>query len=345
MEAPLSRRQFGIGSVSLLGTLLAAKLQAEPRGPAYVAAATSEPGEKRLPRGCVIPGTGPQLAKTGDDFEDEKWAYYPQAPKSSFNIDKQMRVPGGISTNSLWVEAGKRGQPDLVKRVKTPPNGPPGSTGAMLFQTLHSGIPGTYTNQVQQDDLLHNVMGQLGRTIPVAWTPNCVCRVYIPSEKYWERRLGPSFGFRAGLWGTTPQRGNEEYWPGIFLEQISQNIKGIKHEKIIIIVRGDGWGRDIPGITFNPDSWCTLGMTFTPDGQCHFFARAGIEDLTADDHAGSYFSYSYRAHTFETFFFNVMNQDDGRSVSTPWIVDNCTLHVASAPQRSQAAGQRPSAVR
>jgi hypothetical protein len=354
MEASLSRRQFGIGSISLLGSLLAGKVRAElepPQvppddslAPAANAPATqpAEPRKKVLPRGCVIPGTGARLRNSGVDFEDEMWVYYPQAPKSSFNIDKNMRVPGGITANSLWVEAGKRGQPDIVKRVKTPHGGMPGSTGCMLLQTLYSGTPSRTSGQLQQDDFLHNIHGQVGRSLPVSWTPNCVCRVYIPTERYWERRTGPSFGFRAGLWGYTPRGGSDEYWPGMFLEQTVQMIQGIRHEKMRVLVRGDGWGRDIPSISFDPDSWCTLGMTFTPDGQCHFFAKPGTENLTAEDHVGSYHSYSYRAHTFETFFFNVMNIDDGVSMSTPLIIDNAMMYVATPP-RSTVTAERPTA--
>ena len=348
MAQALSRRQFGIGSVSLLSAALAGNLHAEPRGPASVPVTTSDgkTARKTLPRGCVIPGTGPRLSKTGDNFEDEKWVYYPQFPKSSYNIDEEVRAPGGISQNSQWVEGAKRGTPDVVKRVKTPPDGPPESKGAMLMQTLHSGIPGSPTDQVNQDDLLHNVQAKVGRIIPTAWSPNCTCRVYVPAVSQWERRLGPTFGFRTGMYGYSQDGENEEYWPGIFLEQNVHTVKGVKKERVIAVMRGDNWGRDIPSIGFAPETWCTLGMSFTGDGQCHFFARAGVEDLTDQDHIGSYVSYGYRAHTFETMFFNVINNDNGRTWSTPWVIDNVLLHVATPPQRPATAQQgKPNAVR
>src|SRR5437870_2366887 len=83
----------------------------------------------------------------------------------------------------------KRGTPDVVKRVPTPPGGLEGSTGSMLFQSLHSGIPGTLSHQQQQDDLLHNAQAMAG-VIPVSWSPNCICRVYVPPVRYWEKRDG-----------------------------------------------------------------------------------------------------------------------------------------------------------
>ena len=96
-------------------------------------------------------------------------------------------------------------------------------------------------------------------------------------------------------------------------------------------IRADNGGRDYPSKTFEPESWITMGISHTPDGAVHFFLRPDLEDLTKEDCVGSYWCYGYRAHTFQTFFFNVINMDDGRSVSTPWIVDNAFLYAATAP--------------
>jgi hypothetical protein len=75
----------------------------------------------------------------------------------------------------------------------------------------------------------------------------------------------------------------------------------------------------------------------------HFFQRSGIDDLTKEDCVGSYWCYGYRAQLFQTFFFNVINMDDGRSVSTPWIVDDAFLFAASAPANKirMAGGPNP----
>ena len=69
------------------------------------------------------------------------------------------------------------------------------------------------------------------------------------------------------------------------------------------------------------------GPMVSPDGMVHYYARPGVEDLTADDHITSQHPYSYRAVTFNTIFFNVANQDDGRSWSTEWIIDDPQLYL------------------
>jgi hypothetical protein len=285
----------------------------------------------------VIPGTGIRVARTGDDFEAEDWMYYPSHPKSSYNIDDRVREPGSISKNNLWVEGAKRGTPDVVRRVPTPPGGLEGSTGAMLIQTLRSGIPGTLTHQQQQDDMLHNVQAMVG-TFPVSWSPNCICRVYVPPISHWERRDGATFGYRTGLIGS-----GEEYWPGIFLYMERPVKDGKQKHQVRAWIRADNGGRDVPSLAFEPETWITMGISHTPDGAVHFFLRPDLADFTRDDCVGSYWCYGYRAHTFQTFFYNVINMDDGRSVSTPWVVDDAFLYAASAPANKirMAGGQRP----
>lgn len=319
MSIPVSRRQFALSSLALGTSILGSSV---PLRPAAAAAARFT---------GVVPGNGIRVARTGDDFEATDWVYHPNAPKSSYNIDENMRTPGGMSSNQRWTEAGKRGTPDSVRRVTTPPGGLEGSTGAMLIRTLQSGIPGRPTGQQQQDDLLHNVQGQVGRTIPVSWTPNCICRVYTAPATLWENRNGPSFGYRIGLLGQGRKSSSEEYWPGMFIHMERGVKEGKQTYGFRLWVRGDGNGRDLPGPIFQPEEWITLGMTCSPDGQVHFFARKGVEPLEPTDCLGSFWPYSYRAHSFQTFFYNIINQDDGRSVSTPWVVDDAMLYAATAP--------------
>lgn len=313
MPVRLSRRQFALGSLALGTSLVTRSASAQSK---------SEP---------VVPGTGIRIARTGDDFEAEDWVYHPQHPKSSWNIDENIRVPGGISKNLLWTEAAKRGQPDNIRRVPTPPGGLEGSTGSMLLQSLQSGIPGRPSGQQHQDDLLHNVQGRVGRTIPVSWSPNCVCRVFVAPTTHWEQRNGPTFGYRLGLVGFGNGSSNEEYWPGIFVHMERGQKDGQRTHAVRLWVRADQLGRDMPSLTFEPETWFTMGMSCTPDGRCHFYAKKGLEDLTAADNIGSYWCYNYRAHSFQTFFYDVINQDDGRSVGTPWIIDDAMLYAASAP--------------
>lgn len=339
MPTPVSRRHFLLGSAAALaaGSLTCPRANSEPRLPV----GTELP--KQSLQGVVVPGTGPRVPRTGDDFEDAEWFFWPQHPKSSYNIDENIRAPGGVSKNYLWVEAAKRGTPDLVKRVPTPPNGIEGSKGALMMQTLYSGVPGRLSGADQQDDLLQDVKGRFGSEIPVSWTPNVTVRVWVPPADKWEMRYDYSFGFRAGLLGHTPKGKSDEFWPGIFLEQQFDLKGGEKHSFVRSRIRGDEWGRDLPGPTYECETWITMGMSFTPDGRCHFFSKAGVEDLTIKDHLGSWYSYNWRAHTFQAYFFNVMNRDDGRSLSSPWIIDDPALYAATSPQ--QRSAQLPGGVK
>jgi len=308
MLSRISRRQFGLASLAL-GSSLAVR-------PSLA--------QSYRPYAPVIPGSGIRVARTGDDFEADDWAYYPQHPKSSWNLDDEVREPGSSSKNGLWAEGAKRGTPDIVRRVATPEGGIEGSKGSMMIQTLRSGIPGTLTYQQQQDDLLHNTQAMVG-TIPVTWSPNCICRVYVPPIRYWEQRDGATFGYRTGLVA------GEEYWPGILLHMERRPTDGKKGPLVRAWIRADNGGRDMPSLTFEPETWITMGISHTADGAVHFFLRPGIEDLTKENCVGSYWCYGYRAHTFQTFFFNVINMDDGRSISTPWIVDDAFLYAATPP--------------
>jgi hypothetical protein len=98
-------------------------------------------------------------------------------------------------------------------------------------------------------------------------------------------------------------------------------------------------GHDFVGPKIDQLGWWTLGMSFTPDGAVHYFARPGIDDLTASDRITSQYPYGYRAEHLDTFFFNVCSGDNGRW-STPWIIDDAALYYsggyAQAPMRTQS---------
>lgn len=320
----ISRRQFGLLAVAGL-----AASQAQAASPAHI----------------PVPGAGQKIARIGDDFEDPKWEYIPNGTKSSYNLDKKIRVPGGIARNDLWFEAALRGQPDVVKRVTTPEGGIPGSEGSLMLATLNPGIPGHHSPEAQQDDIIHNVKGRLGGALPVFQTPSITTRVYIPAMEKWERRNGSSFGFRAGLRAThtkvdkeTKVSEREEYWPGFFIQHnFKQDQYGGVHAKSILVIRSDLYGRDIEGPEVDASSWWTLGMSFTSDGQVHYFAKAGIDDLTAEDYLASHFPYKYRAYALETLFYNVITADNGRTWSTPWIVDDPAFFMHTPVDRGRMA--------
>ena len=291
----------------------------------------------------VVPGRGQKAKEIGDDFEDPEWGYHENFPKSSANIDHDERLPAGISKNNRIYESTYRGQPDIVKRVETPAGGTPGSHWALALRSRETGIPGAPSRKMQQDDLLVNVTSILG-PIPVSKSPSVVVRVFLPPFQQWERRTGASFGFRAELEGGSMQlashkgffssskrmrRKQEAYWPGFFIQFNSKSDGQNKEDSALLLVRAGTQGEDIPGPTITQTGWWTLGMSFTPDGSTHFYASPGVDPLTEKDHIVTTKPYGHTAEKLNTFFFNVVNQDDGRTWSTEWIVDDPALYLYS----------------
>jgi hypothetical protein len=274
-----------------------------------------------------VPGTGEFLADCSDNFEDPTWTYTLKLPKSSSEQDENSRPPGGFSNNRLWHEGSLRGTPDVVKRVPTPPGGIEGSTGALLFATKYSGIPGRPSGKQQQDDLLMKFDRKLGRSISMNWQPSCTVRVYLPPFEEWENRSGPSFGMRADCRGRKPDGSMEPYWPGMFWLFRSANGKSIKEDFVQLTIRSGPRGNDVRSHKVYEPGWWTMGMSFTPDGQIHYYASPGVDELTSEDYLASHFPYGDRCVSFNNFFFNVANFDNGRSLSTRWIIDDPQIFV------------------
>jgi hypothetical protein len=293
----------------------------------------------------LVPGTGALVKGVGDDFEDENWKWFHNHPKSSEEQDKRVRFPLGKSANGRWFEGPKRGTPDVVKRVALPAPGLEGSAHGLLISTLNAGVPGRTSYQMHQDDLIYNMQRVTGQGIHTADSPSVVVRVYMPPLEQWEQRSGPSFGFRAGCYTHAiitgkdhPQKGRfglEEYWPGMFvcLEKGTRQRDGtVTADSAYLRIRSGKRGGEIRGPTIDRFGWWTLGLSFSPDGMVHSFARPGVDDLTMDDHITSQYPYGYRTEWLKTFFFNVCNRDDGRTWSTPWVVDDPKVYVVKRPQ-------------
>jgi len=302
----------------------------------WAAAMTLAAGRTGIARGQdFVPGSGHKIAEVGDDFEDPNWTYNYNLPKSSQNIDHQSRPPFGASANGRWFEPALRGQPDVIKRVATPPGGLPGSKGSLLIKTLWSGIPGQPSYKPQQDDLVADVEDKIG-TIAVGRMPSVVVRVFVPPFDEWEKRTGNSFGFRCGAFANT-RKGNEPYWPGMFICLYSKVDSESGKDSARFIIRSDESGHDVPGPWITKTGWWTIGMSFGQNGQVNYYIKPGVEDLTIKDHVASFFPYGMKAERFETFFFNVVNMDDGKSWSTSWIVDDPTIYVRSGGGREGTA--------
>lgn len=299
-----------------------------------------------------VPGTGQRITQVGDDFEDPEWSYIFNNPKSSDENDNQKRHPMGGSKNGRWYEGVMRGHPDVVKRVPTPEGGLPGSEGSLLLVSRETGVPGRYSHKMEQDDFIVNTSARLRGSIPVSRSPSIVVRVYLPPWEEWEQRSGASFGFRAaclthrqkqepkkGRWGgSRTQTVVETYWPGMFIHY-SKGDGDKKPDSAVLVVRGGPSGHDFRGPKIEQTGWWTLGMSFTPDGAVHYFARPGVEDLEAGDRISSQFPYSFRCEHLDTFFFNVCSGDDGHW-STPWVIDDAALYYSGNVARTTSAGSR-----
>ena len=303
-------------------------------------AATAKPAAPAKP--VLVPGSGTLVKGGGDDFENDTFQWYYNHPKSSEEMDKRLRAPTARSRDGLWFEGPKRGTPDVVKRVELPAPGLEGSAHGLMFATLNAGIPKRVTGQMQQDDLVFNLMRATGRGLSVANSPSVVVRVYLPPFEQWENRSGPTFGFRAGCYThaiiTTddhPDEGEwglEEYWPGMFICFESSHEKRFKQDGAYLRIRGGRNGGEIMGPRITELGWWTLGLSFSPDGMVHYFASPGVDDLTMDDHITSQFPYGYRTELLKTYFFNVCTRDDGRTWSTPWVIDDPKVYFVKRPQ-------------
>jgi len=292
-----------------------------------------------------VPGAGEILSDCCDNFEDPNWAYYTKLPKSSSEQDERNRAPGGFSNNKLWHEGALRGTPDVVKRVPTPPGGIEGSTGSLLFATKYSGIPGQPSGKQQQDDLLMKFDRRLGRSIPVSWQPSCTVRVYLPPFDQWEQRSGASFGMRCDCRGRKPDSSLEAYWPGMFWLFRRANGKSIPEDFAQLTIRSGRRGHDVRSLKATEPGWWTMGVSFSPDGQIHYYASPGVDDLTPDDYLASYFPYGNRCLSLNNFFFNVANWDNGRSWSTKWIIDDPQVFVVPPEGKTVAQLYRRRATR
>ncbi len=296
----------------------------------------------QAPGSAFVPGTGSVLTQVGDDFEDPDWEYIPNNPKSTGDIDKRQNTPVGKSKNGRWFEGIKRGHPDVVQRVETPAGGLPGSQGALLLQSLHTGIPNRPSHTMHQEDFIGNVQYQLGGPIDIAQGPSVTTRVFLPPIDQWEHRSGPHFAFRVALETDVPKFNpkrffvskkedeDEEgvYWPGLFIILESKHETGKEHDFAYFRIRADRNGGDAKGPHITTTGWWTLGMSFSADGLVHYYAKPGVEDLTQADYITSQMPYGYHGKRFRSFFYNVVNGDDGVNWSTPWVVDDAKVFIS-----------------
>jgi hypothetical protein len=207
----------------------------------------------------------------------------------------------------------------------------------MIMMSLYTGVPGIFSGQPHQDDLIALVDVRLGGPIPVSNSPSVITHVYLPKWEKWEQRPGNSFAFRAAVQSHTREMkvgrffggGGyttklDTYWPGMLIGFNPGDGKD-KPDSAVLRVRANRGGGDFEAIQIKQPGWWTLGMSFTPDGQVHYFAHEGVEPLTEKDHIASEYPYGMSCEQFETFFFDVINGDNG-NWSTPWVVDDSFVY-------------------
>jgi hypothetical protein len=166
-----------------------------------------------------------------------------------------------------------------------------------------------------------------------------VTHVYVPKWPKWERREGNSFCFRAacdayttkvvshGWFGSSSATVLDEYWPGLMFYFHPGDGDKTK-DYCTLRVRAAQNGGDYNAVDIKEPGWWTLGMSFTPDGQVHYFAHAGVAPLSVQDHIATENPYGMRCEHLKCFFYDVLNGDNG-NWSTPWVVDDSyvyTLH-------------------
>ena len=130
----------------------------------------------------------------------------------------------------------------------------------------------------------------------------------------------------------------EPYYPGFFIAFTPANDPSNKTGKPYanVLIRANQLGHEVAGPVITETGWWTFGMSVSPDARCHYYASPGVDDLTAADHITSQFPYQIPGTHFNTIFFNVCSADDGKTWSTPWIIDDPKVFYATGGQNQQA---------
>jgi hypothetical protein len=128
-----------------------------------------------------------------------------------------------------------------------------------------------------------------------------------------------------GFLGLGTTRKLDEYWPGMLISFHPGDGKKTA-DFASLNVRAGPNGGDFHAVDIKEPGWWTLGMSVSSDGQIHYYAHSGVAPLTEKDHISSQFPYGYKAEQVITFFFDVLNGDNGQW-STPWIIDDAFVYV------------------
>ena len=151
----------------------------------------------------------------------------------------------------------------------------------------------------------------------------------------------------AGLFSISRESEVEPYWPGIWIHSQREGQRGAKADGAYLAVRSNRMGHDfrVRDISTDEFGWWTFGMSFSPDGMVHYYASPGVDELSEADYISSQFPYGYQARQFRTYFFDVCNRNDGRTWSTPWVIDDPKLYLVDARRMASIVDQKEQRIR
>ncbi|MCA9055756.1 MAG: hypothetical protein KDA75_18080, partial [Planctomycetaceae bacterium] len=127
----------------------------------------------------------------------------------------------------------------------------------------------------------------------------------------------------------------EPYYPGFFFQFNPKEDNG--KDSVTVLIRANHNGQDIAGPQITQPGWYTFGISITPDAQVHYYMRPGVDDLTAGDFITSTHPYGIPGTTFNTMFYNICSGDDGKSWSTPIVIDDPQIFYGQSPRPAQTA--------
>ncbi len=126
---------------------------------------------------------------------------------------------------------------------------------------------------------------------------------------------------------SSKEKKDEIYWPGLFIVRDTKKVDGQMVPTAHFRVRADRRGGDFMGPEIPTMGWWTLGISFTPDGLVHYFAKPGVEDTDSRRLHRHSHAVWIQGGRVRSFFYNVVNGDNGKDWSTDWIVDDPKFYI------------------
>lgn len=207
-----------------------------------------------VPRQMIL-GRSIRLDTLCDDFEDPKW-----------HFDYQTHV----DYRGFW-RTDDHGEPDLLRRIKTPDGGKAGSGGALELRTND--------NDAKPDqDCLLTIEFKNRRTLTRADQPVFIVRVWLPPFEEWNAGV-LNFGFRQ----TARIDEKTDYYQSIWLFHDG-------HKPLWFLRNGIAYS-DGTQLNFNDmikgyiahSNWWTLAIAYDERGVGHYYAAPGTDTPTEKD--------------------------------------------------------------